>query len=348
LPPAGSASVHGGHVVMTSGTTGEYKMVMRDAAMEASTLENNGAINGCQENSVVYVGDFPLLTAGGWRWPLLTWRLGATVVFHQGDDRLRSLLGGQITHAYATPATLAVLVRDAGEGRRRDDMRLLVTGGPLTLVMWQAAQARLTRQVCAMLASSEALALAVTPVESAADLGWHRIHASREVEVVDESDRPLPAGAVGLVRARLQDGLDRYLDDAASSQEYFRNGYFYSGDLGAFGPDGRLGLHGRSTDVINALGTKIATGPIEQKLADRYGAEGVCVFAAPNAAGEDEVHVVIQSAAPIDARLMEPHARELRGLFHAVHFHRVAQLPRNHMGKVQRMVLRQQILEKKQ
>jgi len=51
-----------------------------------------------------------------------------------------------------------------------------------------------------------------------------------------------------------------------ATRDFFRDGYFYPGDVGLFGPDGRLSLRGRVSEVVNVLGLKIATGGIEQAL----------------------------------------------------------------------------------
>ena len=69
----------GGHILMTSGTTGTYKKVLRDAAMEALALPLHAEINGITAQSVVYVANFGLWTAGGYRWPLITWSMGGTL-----------------------------------------------------------------------------------------------------------------------------------------------------------------------------------------------------------------------------------------------------------------------------
>ena len=334
-----------GHIIATSGTTGAYKKILRDALAEASTLDLHAQINGISAASVVYVRDFPLWTAGGYRWPLLTWSQGATVVFQQGRDFHRPHLDCELTHAFDTPATLAHLMgAPEGELRRNDRLRLLVTGGALPRALAVAARDRLTLQVCKVLASTEALTVSVTPVEDVDDLYWHRIHPSREVEVVDEADRVLPAGQMGLVRVRILDGVAGYLDDAAASRAFFRDGWFYPGDLGVFGPDKRLALYGRVTDVLNVQGNKIGTGPIERELQDRLAVEGVCVFSLQSEGTDEEVYVAIQSRRSIAPDELKAVAQGVLGVFPRLHFHFVDTLPRNQMGKIQRLVLKQQLL----
>ena len=74
-----------------------------------------------------------------------------------------------------------------------------------------------------------------------------------------------------------------------------RGADFYTGDVGVFGPDGRMSLRGRVSDVVNVLGTKIATGGIEQALQDRLGAEGICILSLPDHHGDEQIHLITRN-----------------------------------------------------
>ena len=341
----------GGHIMLTSGTTGVYKKVVRDAAVEALAIPLHAEINGISDQSVVYVANFGLWTAGGYRWPLITWSMGGTVVIHEGPDVHQPLARHDMTHIFTTPGMLASLLHASGGALRRNDAtRLLVTGGAMSEALLAAARQRLTRQVYSVFASTEALTLAVTPLEQADDLHWHRIHPSREVQVVDDAGNVLGPGQEGLVRVRIIDGLRGYLDDEVATRTFFRDGYFYTGDIGMFGPDGRLSLRGRAADVINVLGDKIATDPIERALQDRLGAEGVCILSLEGTGADSEIYVVIQSSRQIDpAEIMAARHAEL-GVIQGLPL-RVAvveKLPRNAMGKIERLALKRQLTAARQ
>ncbi|MES2883466.1 MAG: fatty acid--CoA ligase family protein [Pseudomonadota bacterium] len=348
LPQAAAASAlpEGGHVLMTSGTTGSYKMVLRDAVAEAASVPLHADINGISAQSVVYVGEFLKLTAGGYRWPLITWAVGGTVVFHQGPEPHRVFQALPVTHAFATPSTLGHLLKAPADALPYcASLRLLVTGGALPKALALIAQSRLTRQIFTVLASTEALTLAVTPYDNSDGLQWHHIHPAREVQVVDEAGQPLPAGSQGQLRVRVLDGVQGYLDDPVASQRFFRDGYFYPGDLGILAADGRLALRGRVTEVINVLGSKLAAAPLEQALQDALGATGVCIFSVPTAAAEEELHLAIESTAPIPRPQLEQVLETVLGrVIPHIRYHLCGQLPRNHMGKIQRALLQQQLL----
>jgi acyl-CoA synthetase (AMP-forming)/AMP-acid ligase II len=340
----------GGHIMSTSGTTGRHKKVLRSAASEALLLPLHARINGLDGDSLVYAWNFGQWTAGGYRWPLLAWSMGGTVVFHQREDSHWPLAEHAFTHMFATPAMLSDLMDRAGDGLlRRESMRLFITGGEMPRELAARARARLTPRLYNVLASTEALTVAVTLVEGDEDLHWHRIHPEREVQVVGDGGTPLPVGQLGKVRIRILDGLAGYQDDPEATREFFDGEWFYPGDLGVMDGQGRLSLHGRNSDVVNVLGNKVATAGMERLLRERLGAEAVCILGLHPDGGDEQLHVAIESRLQVTddhcrAALGEE-LRPLRGVH--LHFDLVARLPRNAMGKVQRDELRRMLLSGK-
>lgn len=318
----------------------------RNAAEEALGLPTRAEIFGISEQSVYYLSSFGLWTGGGYRWALMTWTMGGMVVLHQGEDPHLPLSRHAMTHVFATLASLnALLWASKGVVRRNDATRLLVSGDTMAKATWKAARDYLTCQVSSMLASTEALVVAITPIEQPEDLVSHRIDPAREVQVVDAADQVLAPGQEGIVRIRLTDGLAGYLDDEEATRACFRDGWFYPGDVGLFGTDGRLTLRGRVSDVVNVLGIKVATGGIEQALQDRLGVDGVCILSVAGANGDDEIHLVIQSARRIEPAELEASADALLGQIKCVpvHIEFVPAMPRNDMGKIDRRALKEQL-----
>jgi acyl-CoA synthetase (AMP-forming)/AMP-acid ligase II len=209
--------------------------------------------------------------------------------------------------------------------------------------MAKAASARLTSQIFTHIACTEASSYALTRIDEPEDLSWHRIFPGREVQVVDEEDRVLPSGQTGMVRVRLLAGSAGYLDDEVATRAFFRDGYFYPGDLGVFRADGRLALLGRATELINILGNKIAAGPIEATLQRKLQVSGVCVLSFPNQTSHEEVHVVIESTRLLQEDVI---ATALNSALPVkrIHLTYLDVLPRNEIGKIQRDVLQRTIL----
>jgi acyl-CoA synthetase (AMP-forming)/AMP-acid ligase II len=341
LPPPG------GHILLTSGTTGTSKKVLIDAAHLAIITKRRAEIFGISERSIVNVHHFATWVGAGYKLPSCAWSMGGSVVVHQGLDVHRSFLIDGITHTFVTPAILSdILKAPPDEIRRNEAMRLFVGGGPLPCALAEAARTRLTPHIFTSVSSTEGGTWGLTPIERPEDLRSHCVHPSIEVQVVDQEHRPLPVGQIGAVRIRVVDGFTGYMDDEEATRAFFREGYFYSGDLGAFQADGRLALHGRASNVINILGYKVAAEPIEQALQERLGADGVCVFSMQHEGTDEELHIVIQSHRPIhEAELAASVNATLVGLagFPHARVHFIKALPRGVMGKVERAVLRQQI-----
>jgi len=341
LPAAGMA----GHVMLTSGTTGSPKKVLRETQADREQIDSLAALFAFTPSSLVYVGNFPPWTAGGFRWTRAAWSVGATVVFENSPEPWRPFGRLRLTHAFATPATLARLLdAPAGAIRRDDALWLLVTAGALTKALSDGARDRITRELHSAYASTEASMVTVTRIETDEDLHWQRPVDPRRIQIVDESGRVLPAGELGLVRVLASAGVGGYLDDEAATREFFRDGWFLPGDLGVLREDGRLCLHGRVTDVINLLGFKVATGPIERSLQDLLGVRGVCVFSRQDEEAAEEVHVAVESRDPVDRGALAEFARRELAAFPRVHFHVVREIPRNAMGKVNRLELRRRLL----
>jgi acyl-coenzyme A synthetase/AMP-(fatty) acid ligase len=334
----------GGQIMLTSGTTGESKKVLRDPVAVARALTGHADIYGISASSIVYVMNFGLWTSGGYRWPLITWGKGGTVIIHQQADLYRPLTRHPVTEMFSTPAMLLGLLQMPPDVQIRNDARrLFVTGGALSKSLLESVQQRLTHQVYSLLASTEASVIGMTLLEQADDLLWHRVDPAREVQVVDADGRVLGPGQEGLVRSRPLDGITGYLDDEEATRAFFRDGFFYSGDVGMFGQDGRLALRGRTADVINILGDKLATGPMERALQDRLAANGVCILTLDGAGADDGVYIVIQSARTIEqAEITAAAKAELAPITNVrMHFCIVKDLPRNDMGKIQRLLLKE-------
>ena len=108
--------------------------------------------------------------------------------------------------------------------------------------------------------------------------------------------------------------------------------------------DGRIALQGRVTEVINVNGHKISPGPIEDRLREAMGVDGVCLLSMQDDRGEEELYLVVEATTPVDTATLAGVLRaELHG-FPGVHVQYTGALPRNAMGKVLRQALTVEII----
>jgi len=343
-PPRAERPETPGHVLLTSGTTGNYKKVLRTQAFDAAFNRRSAPLLGIGRDSIVCLFDFAPWTGVGYNLAVTAWDCGGAVVTEQGE-RHRPLRIPGLTHALAIPGMLSELLAAPQEAYAPNpDLRFFVCGGSMTRAQIAQAKARITPRLFDLLGSTETGETACTPLETDDDRRWLRPVPGRVIEIVDEEDRPVADGELGQMRIDASESSSGYLGDEEATKAFFRNGFFYPGDLAVRRADGRFALRGRATDVINIMGNKVSPAPIEERLRDALGVDGVCLFSMPDAAGEEQIHVVIESPAPPDVAGLAPIlAAHLRG-FPSARVHHVRRLPRNHMGKLLRQAARAQAL----
>ena len=166
-----------------------------------------------------------------------------------------------------------------------------------------------------------------------------------EVMVVDEDDRPLPAGESGEIVARGDVVMRGYWEDPEATARALKGGWLHTGDVGRFDGDGFLTLLDRAKDMIISGGTNIYPREIEEVLLrDAAVREAAVVGRAHPEWGEEVVAFVVphegerQSVTEdrLDRLCLENIARFKRPRAYRI----VDGLPKNNYGKVLKRTLR--------
>jgi acyl-coenzyme A synthetase/AMP-(fatty) acid ligase len=336
----------GGHVLLTSGTTGRPKKVLSRCGESAATTSviGNGVVMPWT-SAVSCLFDLGLWTGAGYWTPLWIWAGQGAVVLRQGEDFHRALEWPGLTHAVATPQYLTrLLALPEDSFPHHPDMMLTVTAGSVTAAMAAQTRRRISPLLNINLSSTEVGGWARVFVAGDEDLIWLRIDPGRIVEVVDDADQPLPPFQLGRVRLRLQPGAEAgYFGPEEVSARVFEGEWFYPGDMGELDGKGRVALHGRATDVINIGGAKLAVEPWERAIRDRLGCDEVCILSGRWGDGVERLHLFIERRGPIGQAELEATVRDVVWGFDGVHIHKVEALPRTPLGKVQRAELARQL-----
>ncbi|HVO15166.1 MAG TPA: long-chain fatty acid--CoA ligase [Alphaproteobacteria bacterium] len=164
-----------------------------------------------------------------------------------------------------------------------------------------------------------------------------------EVRVVDDDDRPLPAGEIGEVVCRGDVVMKGYWNDAAATARTLKGGWLHTGDVGALDEDGFLTLKDRSKDMIISGGSNIYPREIEEVLIRHPAVAEASVVGRPHPDwGEEVVAFVVArpgatvAAADLDRLCLDSIARFKR----PKHYRFVDALPKNNYGKVLKTELR--------
>ena len=98
----------------------------------------------------------------------------------------------------------------------------------------------------------------------------------------DDADVPRDGATMGEVVMRGNNVMLGYHDDPEGTAQAFRGGWFHSGDLAVWHPDGTIELRDRAKDVIISGGENISTIEVEQTLASHPAVLECAVIAIPH------------------------------------------------------------------
>ena len=273
-------------------------------------------------------------------------RSGGTVVFDLVGNTLnvaRSVSAHGITRVSLFPMVLKqVLDELPPDFVKPPNLTIHSIGAPISVALRERALKRLAVYFLRGYGCNETAAVYVSRAPRAD--GFDSIWPEIEVEIVDDNDRPIPSGTIGHIRLRTQCMVDDYPDDPEATHRCFKNGWFYPQDMGMLNDSRQLKVVGRSTEVINIGGQKVAPGDLED-LALRNAPVtdvGACSF--PNPEGIEEIYIAFSlaqgDANQIGQRIADALSRRRYSNYYVV---RLQSIPRNANGKIQRDLLKQAI-----
>lgn len=161
-----------------------------------------------------------------------------------------------------------------------------------------------------------------------------------EVRVVDEAGADVPHGVTGEIVVRGEPVMAGYWNNPQATASALRDGWLWTGDMGALDAQGFLTLKDRSKDVIISGGSNVYPREVEEVLLRHPGVREVSVIGQADPEwGEVVVAFVVASgttAAELDTLCLDHIARFKR----PKHYHFVDSLPKNNYGKVLKTALR--------
>jgi oxalate---CoA ligase len=117
--------------------------------------------------------------------------------------------------------------------------------------------------------------------------------AGPEVAILDLAGAPVAPGGEGEVCVRGPNVMRGYDGDPAATATAFVHGWFRTGDQGRFDADGYLHLTGRSKEMINRGGEKIAPREVDEVLLSHPAVAQAVAFALPHDLYGEEVAAAV-------------------------------------------------------
>ena len=164
-----------------------------------------------------------------------------------------------------------------------------------------------------------------------------------EVRIADDDGRTLPVGETGEVLVRGASVMKGYWNNPDANAKTLRDGWLWTGDMGAVDEDGFLTLKDRSKDLIISGGTNIYPREVEEALLTHPAVSEVSVVGAPHPEWGEEVvaFVVLAEGTVADEKALDAHCLDQIARFKRPKRYRfVEALPKNNYGKVLKTELR--------
>jgi fatty-acyl-CoA synthase len=249
------------------------------------------------------------------------------VVNHESAHRLEReitvLLGG------APPSpTLLGQMRELGF-RPLHIYGLTETIGPTTVCEWQDGWSEMETDLLAPLLARQGQAYVI----------------SDEIRVVDPEmgDVPRDGIAMGEVVMRGNNVMLGYFRNPEATEEAFRGGWFHSGDIAVWHPDGYIELRDRAKDIIISGGENISTIEVEQIILRHPAVLECAVVSTPHPTWGERPKAFVTLRPGVNATESEliEFVRERLAHFKAPEAVEFCELPKTSTGKVQKYVLRE-------
>jgi len=224
---------------------------------------------------------------------------------------------------------------------------IIYGGGPMLVKDCQAALKKFGYKLTQLYGQGES-PMTITALNAAAHhddskLGTVGIAQSAiEVRTVTADGQPCAPGETGEIIVRGATVMKGYWQNPEATAKTIRDGWLYTGDMGAFDAAGYLTLKDRSKDVIISGGQNIYPREVEEVLIAHPAVAEVAVIGAADAEWGEHVEAVIvlqdvASAEDLDSFCLEHLARFKR----PKHYRFVKSLPKNNTGKVLKRELRE-------
>jgi fatty-acyl-CoA synthase len=343
----------------TSGTTGRPKGVQTTYRGSCLNALNEVIVAGLTRDSV-YLWTLPMFHCNGWCFP---WAVTAVAARHvtmrtvEPEEIWRAIDDEGVTTWCGAP-TLQLMILNADGAHRveRPVTALVAAAPPSPTLLERMAELNfrvvhvygLTETYGPITVCPEQASWSGLPAEERAELLSRQGQAyvvSDLVRVVDDELRDVPRDAetMGEVVMRGNNVMSGYFEDEAATAEAFRGGWFHSGDLAVWHPDGNIELRDRGKDVIKSGGEKISSIEVEQALVAHPAVLECAVVGVPHEFwGErPKAFVTLDEGGEATEEDLISFCREELAHFKCPDSIEFGPLPKTSTGKVQKFLLRE-------
>jgi long-chain acyl-CoA synthetase len=249
-------------IIRTSGSTGRPKAMPLSGATQQLRIDRGiGRVAEGLSPPVRFLCLYRLAVGGIFIRVLGTLQQGGTVVFAVESQVTGLLASGTINYVILAVGDTERIIRAAVPPPAGHILKLELFGAAVSARFRQLIRERTHAQVATRYSSNE-----TNPVSITDDDNVGTLCQGVEVRIVDPAGRDLPFGQAGAIRVRSETMVHGYFDNAALTAASFIDGWFQTGDIGVMPAPDKLVVLGRSDDMLNIGGIKIARSPLEAEV----------------------------------------------------------------------------------
>ena len=228
---------------------------------------------------------------------------------------------------------------------------LAITGGKVHPAVLESLQKNLTPNIYRTYASTDSGQMAISkpgdPPDKANSAG--RPVWCVDLRIVDDAGKPVQVGDVGEIICQSPLATHGYYKNPEATNASFRDGWFYTGDLGYFDEEGYLFVSGRKKDMVKSGGISIYPLEIESVIYNHPDILEAAVIGVPDPQWGEALKavIVLKPGGKLDTVELLRFCRERLSAYKvpkSVEF--VESLPHTEVGKVNKVQVREMILRR--
>ena len=351
-------------LLYTSGTTGDPKGAVyshRGAYLQAMST----ALTVGLTDESVYLWTLPMFHCSGWSFPWAVVAAGGTQLCLRKVEPaaiFRLIARHRVTHLCGAPIVLSMIVHAPAEARVPFDhcVRVLTGGAAPSSTILRAMEDlgfRVMHAYGATESYGPATACLFEPAwaDLPAEARYARmarqgvaLPAVEALQVGDpETLAPVPRDgtSVGEIMLRGNTVMKGYLGNPEATGRTLQGGWYLSGDLAVWHPDGSVEIKDRSKDIIISGGENISSLEVEEVLSRHPAVMLAAVVARPDPTWGESPCAFLETkpqAEPVSEAEIIAFCRERMARFKVPKRVVFGPLPKTSTGKIQKFVLRDQ------
>ncbi|MBC3219418.1 class I adenylate-forming enzyme family protein [Serratia fonticola] len=347
-------------IIYTSGTTGSPKgAALTHGNFIAAVTAYQQALKLTEQDSAIL--PIPICHITGLSALLcLFFHLGGTLHLQQrfnAEEILKTVSNHHITFLHGSPTVFILLLQEAEKYPQAGDyssLRMIACGaGHLNVgIIERLAQlfpATEIRPIYGLTETSSPASIFPVDVRSSDKIGSSGLPIpGLSCQIRDDNLQVLAAGEIGHLWLKGPVVMSQYWKNPAANQQFFHDGWFYTGDIACLDQNNYLYIKDRSKDMINRGGEKIYCIEVENLISNYPGVKEIAIV--PNSSeiyGEEAVAFIVahRNKPLVSDNIIHWLSNKIAKFKIPSKIVFTAELPKNANGKIDKLALRQKLTQ---